>query len=68
MFGTSTKKEHVMIKGVLIATITDLPGRGSLSEEKTTLPVKTQTDSVGGTELFQLCKEPVVKLKNTAGL
>ena len=29
------KKEHVTIKGVLIATITDLPGRGSLSEEKT---------------------------------
>ena len=29
------KKEHVMIKGVLIATITDLPGRGSLSREKT---------------------------------
>jgi hypothetical protein len=29
------KKEHVMIKGVLIATITDLPGRGSLSGEKT---------------------------------
>ena len=25
------KKEHVTIKGVLIATITDLPGRGSLS-------------------------------------
>ena len=29
------KKEHVMIKGILIATISDLPGRGSLSEEKT---------------------------------
>ena len=29
------KKEHVTIKGVLIATITDLPGRGSLSGEKT---------------------------------
>ena len=29
------KKEHVMIKGVLIATITDLSGRGSLSGEKT---------------------------------
>ena len=29
------KKEHVTIKGVLIATITDLPGRGSLSEENT---------------------------------
>ena len=29
------KKKHVMIKGVLIATITDLLGRGSLSEEKT---------------------------------
>ena len=53
MFGMSTKK-HVTIKGVLIATITDLPGRGSLSEEKTTLPVKTQTDSVGGTELCQV--------------
>ena len=34
MFETS-EKEHVMVKGVLIATITDLPGRGSLSEEKT---------------------------------
>ena len=34
MFGTSIKKEHVTIKGVLIATITDLPGRGSLSGEK----------------------------------
>ena len=29
------KKEHVTIEGVLIATITDLPGRGSLSGEKT---------------------------------
>ena len=29
------KKEHVTIKAVLIATITDLPGRGCLSEEKT---------------------------------
>ena len=29
------KKKHVTIKGVLIATITDLPGQGSLSEEKT---------------------------------
>ena len=29
------KKEHVTIKGVLIATITDLQGQGSLSEEKT---------------------------------
>ena len=29
------KKEHVTIKGVLIATITDLLGRGSLSGEKT---------------------------------
>ena len=29
------KKEHVTIKGVLIAIITDLPGRGSLSGEKT---------------------------------
>ena len=29
------KNEHVMIKGVLIATITDLPGRGLLSGEKT---------------------------------
>ena len=29
------KKEHVTIKGVLIATIIDLPGRGSLSREKT---------------------------------
>ena len=29
------KKEHVTIKGVLIATITNLPGRGSLSREKT---------------------------------
>ena len=29
------KKEHVMIKGVLITTITDLPGQGSLSREKT---------------------------------
>ena len=28
------KKEHVTIKGVLIATITDLPGRGSLFGEK----------------------------------
>ena len=35
MFRTSTKKEHVTIKGVLIATITELPGRSSLSEEKT---------------------------------
>ena len=33
MFGTSTKRN--MIKGVLIATITDLPGQGSLSGEKT---------------------------------
>ena len=29
------KTEHVMIKGVLIATFTDLPGRGSLFGEKT---------------------------------
>ena len=29
------KKEHVTIKAELIATITDLPGRGSLSGEKT---------------------------------
>ena len=29
------KIEHVTITGVLIATITDLPGRGSLSGEKT---------------------------------
>ena len=29
------KKEHVMIKGVFIATIIDLPGRGSLFGEKT---------------------------------
>jgi hypothetical protein len=29
------KKEHVTIKAVLIATIIDLPGRGSLSREKT---------------------------------
>jgi hypothetical protein len=29
------KKKHVTIKAVLIATITDLPGRGSLSGEKT---------------------------------
>ena len=29
------KKEHVTIKAVLITTITDLPGRGYLSEEKT---------------------------------
>ena len=29
------KKKHVTIKGVLIATITDLPGRGLLSGEKT---------------------------------
>ena len=29
------KKEYVTIKGVLIATIIDLPGRGSLSGEKT---------------------------------
>ena len=29
------KKEHVTIKAVLIATITDLPGRGCLSGEKT---------------------------------
>ena len=29
------KKKHVTIKGVLIATIIDLPGRGSLSGEKT---------------------------------
>ena len=29
------KKEHATIKEVLIATITDLPGRGSLSGEKT---------------------------------
>ena len=29
------KKEHVTVKAVLIATITDLPGRGSLSREKT---------------------------------
>ena len=29
------KKEHVTIKGVLITTITDLLGRGSLSSEKT---------------------------------
>ena len=29
------KKEHVTIKAVLIATITDLPGQGSLSGEKT---------------------------------
>ena len=29
------KKEHVTIKGVLITTITDLPGQGSLSREKT---------------------------------
>ena len=29
------KKEHVMIKAVLIATITDLSGRGCLSGEKT---------------------------------
>ena len=28
------KKEHVTIKAVLIATITDLPGRGCLSGEK----------------------------------
>ena len=49
----------------------------------TTLPVETQTDSVVGTELYRvvlwtdsvgknehcrLCKEPTVKLKNTAGL
>ena len=29
------KKEYVMIKGILIATITDLPGWGLLSGEKT---------------------------------
>jgi hypothetical protein len=29
------KREHFTIKAVLIATITDLPGRGSLSREKT---------------------------------
>jgi hypothetical protein len=29
------KREHVTIKAVLIATITYLPGRGSLSEENT---------------------------------
>ena len=29
------KKEYVMIKAVLIATIADLPGRGCLSGEKT---------------------------------
>ena len=29
------KKEHVTIKGVLIATIIDLPGLGLLFEEKT---------------------------------
>ena len=29
------KKEHAMIKAVLIATISDLPGRGCLSREKT---------------------------------
>jgi hypothetical protein len=29
------KKEHVTIKAILIATITDLPGRGCLSGEKT---------------------------------
>ena len=29
------KKEHVMIKAALIGTITDLPGRGCLSGEKT---------------------------------
>ena len=29
------KKEHVTIKGVLIATITNQPGRGSLSGQKT---------------------------------
>ena len=29
------KKEHVMIKAVLIGTITNLPGRGCLSREKT---------------------------------
>ena len=47
-----------------------------------TLPIQTQTDSVGvnelyrvvlwtgsvgGTELYRLCKEPAVKLKNTVG-
>ena len=31
----SAKKEQVTIKAILIATITDLPGRGSLSREKT---------------------------------
>ena len=29
------KKEHIMIQGVLIATITDLPGQGSMFGEKT---------------------------------
>ena len=29
------KKKHVTIKAVLIGTITDLPGRGCLSGEKT---------------------------------
>jgi hypothetical protein len=28
------KREHFTIKAVLIATITDLPGRGSLSRDK----------------------------------
>ena len=29
------KKEHITIKAVLIATITDLPGQGCLSRKKT---------------------------------
>jgi hypothetical protein len=29
------KKKHVTIRGVFIATITDLPGRGNLSGERT---------------------------------
>jgi len=29
------KQEHVTIKGILLVTITDLPGRGCLSREKT---------------------------------
>jgi hypothetical protein len=34
-FWDKYKKEHVTIKAVLIATITDPPGQGSLSREKT---------------------------------
>ena len=35
MFGTSTKRNMSRSREYLIATITDLPGRGSLSGEKT---------------------------------